>query len=307
MIRAEGLTRVFGDRTAVDNVSFTVETGRICVLLGPNGAGKTTTVRMLCGLIRPTSGRAAVAGIDLPGTSETRAGLRARIGLLTETPGLYDRLSAVENLTLFGRLYGIPEGTLAARIEGHLAAFELLDRRHDPVATWSKGMRQKLAIVRTVFHEPDVLFFDEPTAGLDPESSKAVRSLIASLKREGRTIVVLTHNLGEATELADVVGVIRGRLLAFGNPGSLTRGESLPRCRITVIGDLAAAVSVVRAVPGVVRVDAQGGHLHVQMREATHIAAAIASLTQAGYGVMEARSIERSLEDVYLDAIAGAA
>lgn len=304
MIRAEGLTRVFGERTAVDQVSFTVETGRICVLLGPNGAGKTTTVRMLSGLIRPTAGRAAVAGVDLPGTELTRTGLRAKVGLLTETPGLYDRLSAVENLTLFGRLYGIRDATLAARIEGHLRAFNLLDRRHDPVATWSKGMRQKLAIVRTIFHEPEVLFFDEPTAGLDPESSKAVRALIASLKREGRTIVVLTHNLAEATELADVVGVIRGRLLAFGEPSSLTRGNSLPRCRITVAGDPTAASEVVRGVTGVVGVEAEGAHLRIQMREAPVIASAIASLILAGHRVMDARSVERTLEDVYLDAIA---
>ena len=303
MIQARNLTRVFGARTAVDAVSFTIEPGQICVLLGPNGAGKTTTVRMLCGLIRPSSGGATVAGVEVPGDRDRLNGLRSKVGLLAESPGLYDRLSAVENLTLFGQLYGLAETTLAARIEEHLKTLGLFDRRHDPVGTWSKGMRQKLAIVRAVFHDPEILFFDEPTAGLDPESSRIVRELIASLRREGRTIVVLTHNLAEAAELADKVGVIRGRLLAFGPPQSLRRDDSPPRCRVTVTGDTAAAARIVRDLAGIVTVKTQGASLEVELRDASLITSVVAGVVQGGFGVMDARAIERSLEDFYLDAI----
>jgi ABC-2 type transport system ATP-binding protein len=303
VIQARNLTRSFGDRIAVDSVSFNVEPGQICVLLGPNGAGKTTTVRMLSGLIRPSSGSATVAGVEVPGNREALSGLRAKIGLLTETPGLYDRLTAIENLTLFGRLYGMPEATLTTAIERHLTTFGLFDRRHDPVGTWSKGMRQKLAIVRTIFHDPEILFFDEPTAGLDPESSRIVRELIASLRREGRTLVVLTHNLAEATELADTVGVIRGKLLAFGPPQSLRRDDSPPRCRITLTGDASAAAGIVRGLQGVVAVESQAHILDVELRDAAHIPSVVEGLVRGGFGVRDARAIERSLEDVYLDAI----
>lgn len=303
MIQARNLTRSFGERVAVDSVSLRVEPGQICVLLGPNGAGKTTTVRMLSGLIRPSSGSATVAGVEIPGNPETLGGLRAKIGLLTETPGVYDRLTAVENLTLFGRLYGMPEVELVTTIERHLTRFGLFDRRHDPVGAWSKGMRQKLAIVRTIFHDPQILFFDEPTAGLDPESSRVVRELIASLRREGRTIVVLTHNLAEATELADTVGVIRGRLLAFGPPHSLRRDDSPPRCRVTVAGDARAAARAVRDIPGVIAAESQGPVIEIEMRDPSLITSVVAGVVRGGFGVMDARAIERSLEDVYLDAI----
>jgi ABC-2 type transport system ATP-binding protein len=303
MIEARALTRAFGARTAVEEVSFALDHGQIFALLGPNGAGKTTTVRLLLGLIRPTSGSATVAGVTVPGTAATGAELRQRAGLLTETPGMYDRLSAWENLLLFGRLYRIPPAKLPARIEQYLGRLGLWERRADPVGTFSKGMKQRLAIVRAVFHDPQVVFFDEPTAGLDPESARDVRALIMSLRAAGRTIVVCTHNLTEAAALADVVGVLHRRLVAFGPPSSLGR-TAVPRCRITLSAEASAARGVIAAVAGIGAVTAEGARLEVEVpdpeRDPPRL---VAALVGAGFGVRDVRMLERSLEEVYLDVV----
>ncbi len=300
MIEVRNLTRLFGTRTAVEDVSFSLGSGQICALLGPNGAGKTTTVRLLMGLIGPTAGDAIVAGTRVPGSPTELADLRGRVGLLTETPGFYDRLSALENLTLFGRLYRLEPKRLAAAIEGYLRRLDLWDRRHDAVATFSKGMKQRLAIIRAVFHEPDVIFFDEPTAGLDPESARDVRRLIGSLKQAGRTIVVCTHNLTEAGELADLIGVLKGRLVAFGTPATLGRSSGVPRVRIVVVGEPERARAVL--APRVVAVDGHG--LDIEVGDpAREVPEAVASLVRAGIGIREVRPIELSLEARYLAAI----
>jgi len=305
MIEARGLTRTFGTRTAVEDVSFTLGTGQLCALLGPNGAGKTTMVRMLLGLIRPTAGSATVAGVTIPGSPETLAGLRQRAGLLTETPGMYDRLSARENLRLFGRLYRIQPQALEARIEDYLQRLGLSERRDDPVATFSKGMKQRLAIARAVFHDPEVVFFDEPTAGLDPESARDVRALITSLKQAGRTIIVCTHNLAEAAELADVVGVLRRRLVAFGTPAALGRNRT-PRSRIVLTTDAGPASQVIARLPGVGAVEINGPRLDVELGNPDRdLPGLVTALVAAGLSIREVRSLERSLEDVYLEAIGG--
>ena len=304
MIEAQGLTRAFGERTVVRDVSFRVEPGQVCVLLGPNGAGKTTTIRMLLGLIRPTAGAAVVAGFPLPGSPKQAAELRAKAGLLTETPGFYDRLSAVENLTLFGRLYHLEEASLAKRIREYLVRFALWDRQDEPIATFSKGMKQRLAIVRAVFHDPDVIFFDEPTSGLDPQSARDVRHLILSLKRAGRTIIVCTHNLAEAAELADVVGVIQERLLAFGRPDTLGRSGREPRYRVVVSGSASEAARQASTVPGVRAAETSSTDLELAVAEpAEGVPAVVRALVQGGIGVREVRPLEASLEDIYLDAI----
>lgn len=303
MIEARGLARRFGERTVVDDVSFSLRPGEVCALLGPNGAGKTTTVRMLLGLIRPSQGSATVAGVSIPGLAEDHARLRGMVGLLTETPGFYDRLTALENLSLFGRLYGIPQPLLMQRIEGHLTSLGLWERRDDMVATFSKGMKQKLALVRAIFHEPDVIFFDEPTAGLDPESARVVRQLIASLKRAGRTIMLCTHNLAEAAELADVVGVLRGKLLAFGPPGALGRGTQPPQCHVVLTASADVALSVVRRLEGVALAASNGMRLTVTVRDADVVPRLVTALAAAGYGIRDVRLHERSLEDVYLEAV----
>lgn len=303
MIEARGLVRRFGDRTVVDGVSFALRPGEVCALLGPNGAGKTTTVRMLLGLIRPSEGSATVAGVGVPGPAADLARLRGIAGLLTETPGFYDRLTGLENLELFARLYGVPRDTLLARTQGYLASLGLWERRDDMVATYSKGMKQKLALVRAIFHEPDVIFFDEPTAGLDPESARIVRQLIASLKRAGRTIVLCTHNLAEASELADVVGVLRGKLLAFGPPHALGRESRNPQCHVVLTSAADAALPVVRQVEGTIHVEASGMRLAVTVHDADAIPRLVAALVAAGMGVRDVRLHERTLEEVYLEAV----
>jgi len=224
LISASILSRSFDGVPAVEDLSFEIPEGKLFTLLGPNGAGKTTTVRLLLGLIAPDAGTARVAGYEL---GQTNNALRSVCGLLTETPGFYDRISAWENLMFFSHLYRIPQTVREQRVEQHLRTMNLWERRHSLVGTFSKGMKQKLAIIRAIFHEPRVIFLDEPTAGLDPEASLMVREMIGKLKGEGRTIVVCTHNLDEAQRLADIVGIINRRLLVCDTLANLQSGTGL--------------------------------------------------------------------------------
>jgi ABC-2 type transport system ATP-binding protein len=218
------LCRSFDGVPAVEDLSFEIPEGNLFTLLGPNGAGKTTTVRLLLGLIAPDAGTARIADYEL---GQTNNALRSVCGLLTETPGFYDRMSAWENLIFFSQLYRIPQTIRDRRLEHHLRVMNLWERRHSLVGTFSKGMKQKLAIIRAIFHEPKVIFMDEPTAGLDPEASLMVREMIGRLKGEGRTIVVCTHNLDEAQRLADIVGIINRRLLVCDTLANLQSGAGL--------------------------------------------------------------------------------
>lgn len=218
------LSRDFDGVPAVEDLSFEIPEGSLFTLLGPNGAGKTTTVRLLLGLIAPGAGSARIAGYEL---GQTNNAIRSVCGLLTETPGFYDRVSAWENLIFFSQLYRIPQTIRNQRLEHHLRVMNLWERRDNLVGTFSKGMKQKLAIIRAIFHEPKVIFMDEPTAGLDPEASLMVREMIGRLKGEGRTIVVCTHNLDEAQRLADIVGIINRRLLVCDTLANLQSGAGL--------------------------------------------------------------------------------
>src|SRR5579883_2053292 len=189
------LTRVFGERIAVQDLSLVIPAGSVFGFLGPNGAGKTTTVRMLAALIGPTSGSARVAGYTVGRENEA---IRRSVGILTETPGLYERLSARQNLLFFARLYGLNGRKAEEQVERYLRLLSLWERRNDRVGGFSKGMRQKLAIARALLHEPAVVFLDEPTSGLDPEAARMVHQFIKDLRAEGRTIFLTTHNLHEA-------------------------------------------------------------------------------------------------------------
>lgn len=205
---------------------------------------------------------------------------------------------------MFGRLYGIDASILGGRIAEYLDRLGLAGRGADLVATYSKGMKQRLALIRAIFHQPDVIFFDEPTSGLDPESARDVRLLIRSLKEAGRTIVVCTHNLAEAAELADVVAVIRGRLLAFGPPASLGQTEESRRLRIVVTGGPDRAVAILGGLPGPPVVSVRGSVIELVLGAATPtVPAIIAALVNGGVELLEVRSIELSLEDRYLRAI----
>jgi len=227
VIHTEGLTRTFGARTAVEDLSLEVREGEILGLLGPNGAGKTTTVRMLACLLAPTRGRAWVAGHEVGKDAQA---IRSSVGILTETPGFYKRLSLERNLRYFAELYGV--SSPGAAVRRYLERLGLWERRQDAVATLSKGLRQRLALARALVHEPKVLFLDEPTSGLDPESAREVRLFIGELAAERRTVLLCTHNLVEAEELCGRIALLRTRLIALDSPGAL-KGR-LSGTRVTV-------------------------------------------------------------------------
>jgi ABC-2 type transport system ATP-binding protein len=218
MITTQNLTKKFDQITAVENLTLQIPEGEVFGFLGPNGAGKTTTVRMLTSLIRPTAGSASVNGFQV---GEKDIDIRRSVGLLTETPGLYDNLSAERNLEIYASLYEVED--IKGQVEKYLRFLGLWDRRMDVAATFSKGMKQKLAIARALLHEPRTIFLDEPTAGLDPEASRLVREFILEIKGQGRTIFICTHNLDEADRLCDRIGVFKTKLLVVAAPTNLRR------------------------------------------------------------------------------------
>ena len=228
-IETEGLTKRFGSLTAVDRLSFKVKVGEIFGILGPNGAGKTTTIRMLASLISPTEGYALVNGHDV-----VKESLRVRetVGILTENPSLYDRLTAYENMEFFAEAYGITDKVERdGRIRELLDFFDLWERRGDKAGNFSRGMKQKLAIARAIVHSPEILFLDEPTAGLDPSSSKDIRDLMEELsRRENQTILLSTHRLEDADRLCNRVMIIKnGGSVVVGSPEELRRRMSRAR------------------------------------------------------------------------------
>lgn len=304
MIVVEGLSRAFNGRAAVEDLTFTVPPGALFALLGPNGAGKTTTVRLLMGLIAPSKGGATVAGHRLGAGAATNAAIRRACGLLTETPGFYDRLSAWDNLRFFGRLYGLDGADLDGRLRHYLELMELWERRDEMVATYSKGMKQRLAIIRAVFHDPKVVFLDEPTAGLDPEAALGVRELILQLKGEGRTIIVCTHNLDEAERLADIVGILKRRLLRFARLEEL-RGE--PRGPGTVTIEVREPDEplerALRAIPAVTSLARNGRFYHLTLAEMEQIPWVVAALAGAGAAILRVEPESASLEALYLRAV----
>ncbi|HLO33610.1 MAG TPA: ABC transporter ATP-binding protein [Anaerolineales bacterium] len=222
VIQISSLSRRFGEKYAVNQLTFEVQAGEIFGFLGHNGAGKTTTVRLLNGVLEPTSGEARVLGLD-PQTEGPA--LRARTGVLTETPSLDERLTARDNLSIYADLYNVPRTKVAGRVNSLLTEFELADRADEKVGGYSKGMKQRLALARALLHQPEVLFLDEPTSGLDPVAARHVHTLVENLaRREGCTVFLCTHNLMEAQKLCDRVAVMeQGSLVALGTPEDLTR------------------------------------------------------------------------------------
>ena len=302
MIAAEGLTRRFGDLLAVDRLTLSVGKGEVLGFLGPNGAGKTTTVRMLSGLISPTAGRARVAGFDVQAQPQE---VRRRVGVLTESPGLYDRLSARRNLEVFAALQDVAAPRLAA--EKYLRLLGLWDRRDDPAGSYSKGMRQRLALCRAMLHEPPVVFLDEPTSALDPESARAVRSFIGALRDQGRTVFLCTHNMAEAEQLCDRVALFSTRLLVVDTPQVL-RQQVFGR-QVVVELDLVqpAHLAAVAALPCVAEVADEGRQLRVRSADPDQDnPTIIAALVAAGARIRFVREERPTLEQVYLALIAQA-
>ncbi|MFP5341387.1 MAG: ABC transporter ATP-binding protein [Candidatus Limnocylindria bacterium] len=299
-LRAVGLGRRFGEHWAVRDMDLEVHRGEVLGLLGPNGAGKTTTVRLLTALIEPSEGSATIDGLDV----RTRADdVRARVGILTETPGLYDKLSATANLDFFGRLYGLPADVRSEGIERYLRLFGLWERRGDVAGTFSKGMKQKLAIARALLHDPAVVFLDEPTAALDPEAAFVVREAIEALRRGGRTIVLATHNLDEADRLCDRIAFVRGGLVRVDSPARLRGAHGPGRLTVRLAAPVAPGLAdVASAVPGVVSVAATDGLLAVEAPEPAAVAPGVVrALVGAGADVVEVRVEQHTLESIYFE------
>jgi ABC-2 type transport system ATP-binding protein len=302
MIHTENLTKRFKETLAVDGLSLDIREGEVFGFLGPNGAGKTTTVRMLTSLVGPTSGSATVAGFAL-GQRDTD--IRRTVGVLTETPGMYDNLSAEYNLKIFANLYEVRD--VAGQVDKYLKMLGLYERRFDAAGTFSKGMKQKLAIARALLHEPKIIFLDEPTAGLDPEAAHLVRDFIAELKKEGRTIFICTHNLDEADRLCDRVGVFKTHLLVVDTPANLRTSFNERR----VVFHLRAAdeklVSAVRRLSFVREAKAMDNKLVVTLENPeTYNPEIIRTLVGAGADVQFVGELRRSLEDAYLQLIEAA-
>jgi len=297
-IRSSGLTRDFGALRAVDSLSIEVPAGIVFGFLGPNGSGKTTTIRLLLGLLEPNAGRAEVLGHDV---AREAGAIREKSGALLEHPGLYERMSAEDNLDFYGRVWRMPGASRRARIQELMTHLGLWDRRRELVGKWSRGMKQKLAVARTLLHRPALVFLDEPTAGLDPVAAAALRDDLSRLAAaEGATVFLTTHNLGEAERLCAQVAVIRqGRLLAVGHPDEL-RARSSERAQITGrnLGD--GVVAALRVRPEVTAVEVGNGRLLIDLAKDADMAAIISVIVSAGGLVEEARRDKASLEDVFL-------
>ena len=299
IIATQGLTRRFDDTLAVDALSLEVSPGEVFGFLGHNGAGKTTTVRLLNGVLSPSAGQARVLGLDPVADGPA---LRRQTGVLTETPSLDERLTARLNLSLYADLYGVPKAEVKARVEALLAAFDLAERADDKVGEYSKGMKQRLALARTVVHEPILLFLDEPTAALDPVAARQVHEMILRTAREGRTVFINTHNLVEAQRLCVRVAVMEhGRLVAIGTPHELARRlvRNLSVAFELAPGSTAQALQALRAAPGVASADQRNGAVIVSGAEREAIPDIIATLVQAGVRIYQVTAQEPTLEDVY--------
>jgi ABC-2 type transport system ATP-binding protein len=301
MIEAEQLAKYFDNFRAVESVSFNVPAGKVLALLGPNGAGKTTTIRMLTGILRPTRGTASVAGFDVVTQA---AQVRASVGVLTEHHGLYLRSSGQEYLEFFGELYRIPANVRAKRIADLLERFGMAEAAPRRTGEYSKGMRQKLALIRAMLHDPPVLLLDEPTSAMDPQSAKLVRDAISDLQHENRAIILCTHNLAEAETLADSIAIIRrGRIIANGNATQLRDhllGPALMELRFTqpvngIADSLADIVTVVEQGDRWLRFSSP--------RPEDLNPRVLQRLAQTNVGVLTLTEVPRSLESVYLRAV----
>jgi ABC-2 type transport system ATP-binding protein len=293
-LTAQHLTRRFGDRVAVDDVSFELAAGEIFALLGPNGAGKTTTLRMLAGLIAPTAGSVQVGGDRM--TPDAAPGLRQRIGFLTEAPGLWDTLTVQDNLGVYARLYGLADPDSA--VKEALALFGLADRGRDRTARLSKGLKQRVALARAIVHKPRIVLLDEPTAGLDPESARGVRELIVGMRREGRAVLLCTHNLDEVERVADRVAVLRSRLVAVGTPGELRQRQFTTRLQIR-LSEAAEPFAAVLLEAGIAEAHSDGTWLSLAAGPRT-TPDIVRILVAAGAGIEAVAREEPSLEDVYI-------
>lgn len=304
MIEAIQLGKQFGDFVAVRDLNLVVQPGELVALLGPNGAGKTTTVRMLAAILPPGSGQARICGYDVVNHAQR---VRSMVGLLTEYPGLYGRMAALEYLAFFGALLGVEATLCHQRSEALLRQFGLWEVRDRQLESFSKGMRQKMALIRALIHDPPVLFLDEPTTAMDPKSARTVRDAIGELRSAQRSILLTTHNLSEAEELADRIAIIRGgQIIACGSFAELSRqllGEPAFELKLTNPADQLRAVAVLRDLVSVQVLDAD--RLSWQTAEPHLLHPVLLNrLLTAGIGVHSLAEQPRRLEDLYLRIVA---
>jgi ABC-2 type transport system ATP-binding protein len=307
MIDTENLTRTFGSLTAVNNLNLHIEKGEVFGFLGPNGAGKTTTIRMLACLISPTKGTATVAGYSI---QKDPLKVRQSVGILTENPNLYERLTAYENMDFFAQAYGITDaGERQKRIQEQLEFFHLWDRRNDKTAGFSKGMKQKLAIVRATLHKPPVLFLDEPTAGLDPQSAKEIRDMMEELsQREKCTIMLSTHHLEDAEKLCKRVLIMnKGNVILVGTPDELRQKTSQkPVIEVTLKQVSPAIVKALDSNNVAQEVKQQENKLLVTVKDANAATPEIVRAIVAAQGdILSVNAVKPSLEEAYLKLIKG--
>jgi len=301
-IRTTQLTRSFGNLKAVDRLTLEISRGTVFGFLGPNGSGKTTTIRLLLGLLDADQGSAQVLGFD---TKQQPDEVRVRCGALLEHHGLYERLSAAENLDYYGRIWHMSKAEREKRIRELLEPVDLYDRRAEPIGRWSRGMKQKLAVARTLMHRPELIFLDEPTAGLDPVASSALREDLSTLvAQEGVTIFLTTHNLAEAEKLCNQVGVInRGQLLVVGSPSDLRSKTSAPRLYVTGQGMTPQIIEDVKNNALVKRVQQQNGKLIMDLNDLARSHELVTQLVGVGVQIDEVRKEKADLEDVFLQLV----
>lgn len=302
MITVERLTKKFGEITAVDGLTFQVNEGEVFGFLGPNGAGKTTTIRMLCCLISKTSGNARISTYDIGNMADSLQ-IRKMTGLVPDNVGLYNDLTAMENLDFYGKLYESPAKQRKENIEKFLKMLDIWDRRNVRAGSFSKGMKQKLALARALIHEPKLLFMDEPTANLDPESSKTMRDFILELKKQGRTIFLNTHNLDEAQRICDRIGILKTKLLTTGTPEQLRESLSGAKTEIKLVEVNENLTNELRKrIPN--KIEVSGNKLIINVTDPDkENPAIIADIASAGGQIREVNQVIPTLEDVYLQIV----
>jgi len=302
MIAVQGLTKVYGHRTALDAVSFEVPKGEIFGFVGPNGAGKTTTLRILAALLEPTAGRAFVDGADVMRQPDL---VHERLGYMPDFFGVYDQLTATEYLDFYAACYRIPRARRTKIAADLLELVGLGDRRDQSVDTLSRGLKQRLCLARALVHDPAVLLLDEPASGLDPRARVEMREILKELQRMGKTIVISSHILPELTELCTMIGIIdQGRMRATGPVQEVIRElTSGRRLRIMVMGRRDEALAILKALPSIRTVDMINGAIEAQYEGDDAMAASILqALTAAGISVSGFSQLEGGLEDAFLKA-----
>lgn len=302
VITLDNVTKILAGRQILKNISFAVEVGDIFGYLGPNGAGKTTTIRVILGLFPPTSGKAFILGKNV-GCDDARE----KVGFVLEADGLYDNMTAYENLGYYCQIYGMPSALKSKRIDEMLDLVELSDRAGDKVSSYSKGMRQKLALARSMVHEPDLLIFDEPTAGVDPTGQMEVRQILLNLAQRGKTIFLSSHNLDEVQRICNRIALIdQGEIKLYGELEKLRRDmgrrEVIIETGITTTEEarlLDGLVAELEALPYVTSCRREAQKLRLQLDGRGDISEIVAMLSQKSIGVEEVRKGEISLEEIY--------